>query len=107
MGVIPGSVFASRHHGFPSLSTIKSNLEYAQDDSAIIEMDVQYTKDGQIVLYHIDIYDTAFSGSICIFFHPIISTKDFRTCSALGILLLLNLNLLYNILIISGDLLEI
>ncbi len=35
-----------------TLMAIKSNLIYAQDDSAIIEMDVQLTKDGEIVLYH-------------------------------------------------------
>ena len=35
-----------------TLMAIKSNLVYADTDSAIIEMDVQLTKDGQIVLYH-------------------------------------------------------
>ena len=35
-----------------TLLAIKSNLIYAETDSAIIEMDVQLTKDGQIVLYH-------------------------------------------------------
>lgn len=35
-----------------TLMAIKSNLVYAEDDSAIIEMDVQLTKDGEIVLYH-------------------------------------------------------
>lgn len=35
-----------------TLMAIKSNLKYAESDSAIIEMDVQLTKDGVIVLYH-------------------------------------------------------
>ena len=35
-----------------TLLAIKSNLIYAETDSAIIEMDVQLTKDDQIVLYH-------------------------------------------------------
>lgn len=35
-----------------TLMAVKSNLIYSQDDSAIIEMDVQLTKDGEIVLYH-------------------------------------------------------
>lgn len=35
-----------------TLMAIKSNLIYASTDSAIIEMDVQLTKDGEIVLYH-------------------------------------------------------
>ena len=35
-----------------TLMAIKSNLKYAESDSAIIEMDVQMTKDGEIVLYH-------------------------------------------------------
>ena len=35
-----------------TLMAIKSNLIYASSDSAIIEMDVQLTKDGEIVLYH-------------------------------------------------------
>ena len=35
-----------------TLMAVKSNLVYAEDDSAIIEMDVQLTKDGVIVLYH-------------------------------------------------------
>lgn len=35
-----------------TLMAIKSNLVYAETDSAIIEMDVQLTKDGEIVLYH-------------------------------------------------------
>lgn len=35
-----------------TLMAVKSNLVYAEDDSAIIEMDVQLTKDGEIVLYH-------------------------------------------------------
>ncbi len=35
-----------------TLLAIKSNLVYAETDSAIIEMDVQLTKDDQIVLYH-------------------------------------------------------
>ncbi len=35
-----------------TLMAIKSNLLYAESDSAIIEMDVQLTSDGQIVLYH-------------------------------------------------------
>ncbi len=35
-----------------TLMAIKSNLVYASSDSAIIEMDVQLTKDGEIVLYH-------------------------------------------------------
>lgn len=35
-----------------TLMAIKSNLIYAESDSAIIEMDVQLTKDGVIVLYH-------------------------------------------------------
>ena len=35
-----------------TLMAIKSNLKYADSDSAIIEMDVQMTKDGEIVLYH-------------------------------------------------------
>ena len=35
-----------------TLMAIKSNLVYSQDDSAIIEMDVQLTKDGEVVLYH-------------------------------------------------------
>lgn len=35
-----------------TLMAIKSNLIYAETDSAIIEMDVQLTKDGEIVLYH-------------------------------------------------------
>ena len=34
------------------LTAIKSDLKYAESDSAIIEMDVQMTKDGEIVLYH-------------------------------------------------------
>ncbi len=35
-----------------TLMAVKSNLKYAETDSAIIEMDVQLTKDGRIVLYH-------------------------------------------------------
>ncbi len=35
-----------------TLMAIRANLEYAEGDSAIIEMDVQITKDNQIVLYH-------------------------------------------------------
>ncbi len=35
-----------------TMMAIKSNLIYASTDSAIIEMDVQLTKDGEIVLYH-------------------------------------------------------
>ncbi len=35
-----------------TLMAINSNLVYASGDSAIIEMDVQLTKDGKIVLYH-------------------------------------------------------
>lgn len=35
-----------------TLMAVKSNLVYAEDDSAIIEMDVQLTRDDQIVLYH-------------------------------------------------------
>lgn len=35
-----------------TLMAVKSNLVYAEDESAIIEMDVQLTKDGVIVLYH-------------------------------------------------------
>ncbi len=35
-----------------TLMAIKSNLIYASSDSAIIEMDVQLTKDGEVVLYH-------------------------------------------------------
>lgn len=35
-----------------TLMAIKSNLVYAETGSAIIEMDVQLTKDGEIVLYH-------------------------------------------------------
>lgn len=35
-----------------TLMAIKSNLMYSEDNSAIIEMDVQLTKDGEIVLYH-------------------------------------------------------
>ncbi|MBR5428586.1 MAG: hypothetical protein IK118_09580 [Clostridia bacterium] len=35
-----------------TLMAIKSNLIYADSGSAIMEMDVQLTKDGQIVLYH-------------------------------------------------------
>ena len=35
-----------------TLMAVKSNLIYAEDDSAIIEMDVQLTADGVIVLYH-------------------------------------------------------
>ena len=35
-----------------TLMAIKSNLVYADTGSAIIEMDVQLTKDGEIVLYH-------------------------------------------------------
>jgi glycerophosphoryl diester phosphodiesterase len=35
-----------------TLMAVKSNLIYAEDASAIIEMDVQLTKDGEIVLYH-------------------------------------------------------
>ncbi len=35
-----------------TLMAVESNLVYAQSDSAIIEMDVQLTKDGEIVLYH-------------------------------------------------------
>lgn len=35
-----------------TLMAIQSNLIYAETDSAIIEMDVQLTKDGEIVLYH-------------------------------------------------------
>lgn len=35
-----------------TLMAVKSNLIYAETDSAIIEMDVQLTKDGEIVLYH-------------------------------------------------------
>ncbi len=35
-----------------TLMAIKSNLVYASSDSAIIEMDVQLTKDGEVVLYH-------------------------------------------------------
>ncbi len=35
-----------------TLMAVKSNLVYASDDSAIIEMDVQLTKDDEIVLYH-------------------------------------------------------
>ena len=35
-----------------TLMAIKSNLIYADSDSAIVEMDVQLTKDNEIVLYH-------------------------------------------------------
>ena len=35
-----------------TLLAIESNLEYASDDSAIMEIDVQITSDDQIVLYH-------------------------------------------------------
>lgn len=35
-----------------TLMAVKSNLVYSEDDSAIIEMDVQLTADGVIVLYH-------------------------------------------------------
>ena len=35
-----------------TLMAVKSNLIYSEDASAIIEMDVQLTKDGEIVLYH-------------------------------------------------------
>lgn len=35
-----------------TMMAIKSNLIYSEDDSAIIEMDVQLTSDGVIVLYH-------------------------------------------------------
>lgn len=35
-----------------TLKAIRSNLVYADTGSAIIEMDVQLTKDGEIVLYH-------------------------------------------------------
>lgn len=35
-----------------TLMAVKSNLVYAESDSAIIEMDVQLTKDGEVVLYH-------------------------------------------------------
>ena len=35
-----------------TLMAIKSNLIYAETDSAIIELDVQLTKDDEIVLYH-------------------------------------------------------
>ncbi len=35
-----------------TLKAVKSNLIYAASDAAIIEMDVQLTKDGEIVLYH-------------------------------------------------------
>ncbi|MBR3588116.1 MAG: hypothetical protein IKL16_00985 [Clostridia bacterium] len=35
-----------------TLMAVKSNLVYKETDSAIIEMDVQLTKDGEIVLYH-------------------------------------------------------
>lgn len=35
-----------------TLMAVKSNLVYAEDDSSIIEMDVQLTKDDKIVLYH-------------------------------------------------------
>ena len=35
-----------------TLMAIKSNLVYSETDSAIIEMDVQLTKDNEIVLYH-------------------------------------------------------
>ena len=35
-----------------TLKAIKSNLVYADSDSPIMEMDVQLTKDGEIVLYH-------------------------------------------------------
>lgn len=35
-----------------TLMAIKSNLIYAETDSAVIEMDVQITKDDMIVLYH-------------------------------------------------------
>ncbi len=35
-----------------TLMAIQSNLIYAETDFAIIEMDVQLTKDGEIVLYH-------------------------------------------------------
>ena len=35
-----------------TMLAIRSNLKYADSDSPIIEMDVQLTKDGQIVLYH-------------------------------------------------------
>ena len=35
-----------------TLRAVKSNLVYADTDSAIIEMDVQLTRDGEIVLYH-------------------------------------------------------
>ncbi len=35
-----------------TLMAVKSNLIYSEDSSAIIEMDVQLTKDGEIVLYH-------------------------------------------------------
>ena len=33
-----------------TLMAIKSNLKFSEEDSAIIEMDVQLTKDGEIVL---------------------------------------------------------
>ena len=35
-----------------TLMAVKSNLVYSEDTSAIIEMDVQLTKDNEIVLYH-------------------------------------------------------
>ncbi len=35
-----------------TLMAIESNLVYSETDSAVIEMDVQITKDGEIVLYH-------------------------------------------------------
>lgn len=53
-----GSTLVSCHRSGKSaapentLMAIKSNLAYAESDSAIIEMDVQLTKDGEIVLYH-------------------------------------------------------
>ncbi len=35
-----------------TLMAIKSNLIFSDDDASVIEMDVQLTKDGEIVLYH-------------------------------------------------------
>ena len=35
-----------------TLMAVKSNLIFASSDSAVIEMDVQLTKDDEIVLYH-------------------------------------------------------
>ena len=35
-----------------TMMAIRSNLKYADSESPIIEMDVQLTKDGEIVLYH-------------------------------------------------------